>query len=52
MRAVLASLLVLALPGTAWAAETARTEQAVRTPASDKRVVKESYVRLRAPRSR
>src|SRR5688500_885087 len=47
---VLLALLValLTLPAAAQAAEN-RTETAVRSPAPDRRVVKESYVRLRAP---
>jgi hypothetical protein len=41
-------LALLALPGAASAA-TNRTETVVRSPAPDKRLVRETYVRLRAP---
>ncbi len=46
--AVTAFALLLAVPQVAGAAAT-RTERAVRTPAPDARVVKESHVRLHAP---
>src|SRR5688500_15107064 len=45
---LVALLALLALAPPAFAASN-RTETAVRTPAADKRIVKESYVRLRAP---
>lgn len=45
---LLVLLLVVAVPPVSAAAEN-RTERAVHTPAADKRIVKESYVRLRAP---
>src|SRR5688500_11212724 len=48
MRAIVPALLLLLLPSAASAA-TDRTEQPVRSPAPDRRIVKESYVKLRAP---
>jgi hypothetical protein len=48
MRAIAPVLLLLLLPSTASAAAN-RTEQPVRSPAPDKRIVKESFVKLRAP---
>jgi hypothetical protein len=45
---IAAVIALVALPGAASAAAS-RTETVVRSPAPDKRIVRESYVRLRAP---